>query len=53
MKITFEVPDKTLSVFLNFVFNDKDGLKMDTISAGTSEIESGNVIKWKRKETQQ
>ena len=52
MKITFEIPDKTLSVFLNFVFDDKDGLKMSTISASTDEIESGNTIKWKREEAQ-
>ena len=46
MKIIFDVPETTCAAFLNFVFETETGMQMGIVSAGSKEIESGEIIQY-------
>ena len=44
MKVTFDLPDSTKAVFLNFVYENEKNLLMQVISVATDGLYDGCVI---------
>lgn len=51
MKVTLEIPDTTMAVFVSMIWNDGHDYKMSTSSLDTDDLRSGKEIKLPREET--
>ena len=44
MKVTIELPEKTMCAFVNYVFHSGTGLSMGVKSISTDDIKAGYVL---------
>ena len=48
MKVTIDIPDTTMAVFVSMIWNGGHDYKMGTSSVDTDDLRSGKVIKLPR-----
>ena len=53
MKVTIDIPDTTLAVFVSMMWDGFEVYKMGTYVLDTDEIRSGKTIKLPRKEVEE